>query len=282
MQRVVTGEQISYVENLVFDIGLNRGQDTANYLAKGYNVVAVEANPELVEFCSQRFSREIKMGRLAIVYGAILRDGHCNSSVNTVEFFLNGNDAWGTVITDDTLQYSQRGAHDSIQVPIVNLTEVIEEHGMPYYLKTDIEGADIACLEAIAKVEARPAYLSLESDVDSFQSVMRELELLEDLGYNQFQVVNQKDLQKIIAPGSLLEYGGSGDFGQWLPADKWISGRSARRKYLELFAWYKLFSREGLLRETFLQKPLTSFLSSKLGYTIPSWHDTHAKHKDAS
>ena len=50
MQRVVTGEQISYVENLVFDIGLNRGQDTANYLAKGYNVVAVEANPELVEF----------------------------------------------------------------------------------------------------------------------------------------------------------------------------------------------------------------------------------------
>ena len=59
MQRVVTGEQISYVENLVFDIGLNRGQDTANYLAKGYNVVAVEANPELVEFCSQRFSREI-------------------------------------------------------------------------------------------------------------------------------------------------------------------------------------------------------------------------------
>jgi len=282
MVKLPGSETVTHTTNLVYDVGLNRGQDTANYLSKGFDVVAIEAHPDLVRLCEERFHREIEMGRLAIIQGAILRDGYCNQTGGEVEFFVNSNDAWGTVIADSSLQYGDRGAHSSIKVPVLDLNEIMEEYGVPYYLKTDIEGADVACLEAIAKAEERPAFISLESDVDSFQSVVKELELLEGLGYDQFQVVNQKDLAKIMAPDSVLEYGGSGDFGPWLPSDKWTDGKGVRRKYMELFAWYKLFSRKGLFRETPLQKPLTQYLSKKLGYTIPSWHDTHAKHRKAS
>lgn len=274
-------EKITHSTNLVYDVGLNRGQDTANYLSKGYDVVAIEAHPDLVNYCENRFRREIEMGRLAIIQGAILRDGHCNEAQGEVEFFVNSNDAWGTVIADTSLQYGDRGAHATIKVPVLNLNEIMNQYGVPYYLKTDIEGADIACLEAIERADERPAYVSLESDVDSFRSVVKELELLERLGYDKFQIINQKDLAKTIAPGSILEYGGSGDFGEWLPHDQWMDGGEARRKYIELFVWYKLFSRKGLLRETPLQQPLTKYLTNKFGYTIPSWHDTHAKHKDA-
>ena len=35
--------------DLVFDLGLDNGDDTSFYLAKGLRAVAVEANPELVE-----------------------------------------------------------------------------------------------------------------------------------------------------------------------------------------------------------------------------------------
>ena len=37
--------------NLVFDIGLNNGDDTAYYLHLGYRVIGVEANPLLVAAC---------------------------------------------------------------------------------------------------------------------------------------------------------------------------------------------------------------------------------------
>lgn len=34
--------------NLIYDVGLHRGEDTDFYLKKGFHVVALEANPELV------------------------------------------------------------------------------------------------------------------------------------------------------------------------------------------------------------------------------------------
>jgi len=35
------------MSDLVFDIGMHNGDDTAYYLARGYRVVAVEANPSM-------------------------------------------------------------------------------------------------------------------------------------------------------------------------------------------------------------------------------------------
>jgi hypothetical protein len=35
--------------NLIFDMGLHKGEDTDFYLRKGFDVVAFEANPFLIE-----------------------------------------------------------------------------------------------------------------------------------------------------------------------------------------------------------------------------------------
>jgi len=56
---------------LIFDIGVGNGDDTAFYLAKGFRVVAVEANPVLVAAAKRRFDEDIQAGRLAIVEKAI-------------------------------------------------------------------------------------------------------------------------------------------------------------------------------------------------------------------
>ncbi len=34
--------------DLVFDIGVNNGEDTAYYLRRGFRVVGVDANPDMV------------------------------------------------------------------------------------------------------------------------------------------------------------------------------------------------------------------------------------------
>ena len=41
--------------NLVYDIGMNNGDDTAYYLSLGYKVIAVEAVPDLVDAATERF-----------------------------------------------------------------------------------------------------------------------------------------------------------------------------------------------------------------------------------
>ena len=143
-------------------------------------------------------------------------------------------------------------------MPILDIEDAYDQYGIPFYLKTDIEGADIVCLEALRNKKRRPAYVSMESDIDSYRQVAYEINLLESLGYDAFQVINQKDLAQIISPDSILEYGGSGDFGPWLPADGWRDRRHTLRTHRELSLWHKLFSRHGILRETPLQQPLTS------------------------
>ncbi|HEX6416273.1 MAG TPA: FkbM family methyltransferase [Candidatus Saccharimonadales bacterium] len=277
----MASERVTKNDTLVYDVGMDTGQDTAHYLRRGYQVVAFEASPELVEQNHDRFRDEVNDGRLTIVHGAIVDPS--SSQGDTVDFFVNDKSAWGTVVADRAALYEERSGKDAkvITVPRIVFADALREHGVPYYMKTDIEGVDTVCLEGLREIDTRPAYVSLESDVDSFEKVRDELALLRELGYKSFQVINQKDIERdAIHPDYEYEYGASGEFGPWLPRDEWMSEAQTERRYRELFLWYKLFSYNGVLRNTPLQKPLTKALSVVRGSTIPSWHDTHARHED--
>ncbi|PYX16093.1 MAG: hypothetical protein DMG87_17645 [Acidobacteria bacterium] len=52
--------------HIVFDVGMNNGDDSTHYLSKGYQVVAIEANPILVERARARFQKEIAAGQILI------------------------------------------------------------------------------------------------------------------------------------------------------------------------------------------------------------------------
>ena len=57
--------------DLIIDVGMHDGGDTARFLEEGFRVVAVEANPHLVEEGSARFAEPIRSGQLVIVGAAI-------------------------------------------------------------------------------------------------------------------------------------------------------------------------------------------------------------------
>jgi hypothetical protein len=46
---------------------MNNGDDTAYYLWRGFRVLAIEANPDLVPKAATRFAREIRTARLTIL-----------------------------------------------------------------------------------------------------------------------------------------------------------------------------------------------------------------------
>src|SRR5258708_3782157 len=88
-------------KDLIFDVGLHRGEDTNFCLQKGFRVVAMEADPEHAAFCRTRFRAAIEHGKLTIIEGAIVDFDSTKETKGKVAFYKNeGNSVWGTVCTD--------------------------------------------------------------------------------------------------------------------------------------------------------------------------------------
>src|SRR5687768_9038758 len=84
--------------DLIFDVGMHRGEDTEFYLRKGFRVLAFEANPALVESATRRFRYFIDGGQLKIVAGAIVDPELLRTGQRTVNFYRNDRlSVFGTV-----------------------------------------------------------------------------------------------------------------------------------------------------------------------------------------
>ena len=55
------------IQNLIFDVGMNTGEDTEFYLKKGFRVVAIKANPLLVKAARKKFFFTVLLGRLTML-----------------------------------------------------------------------------------------------------------------------------------------------------------------------------------------------------------------------
>lgn len=168
----------------IFDIGMYDGADTAYYLECGYQVIAVEANTELVDNAKRRFGAQIASGQLTCVNAAISPNG------GAVELTL-----CGQALSSSSL-FSDRIAHlrptGAITVPGVTLVQLFERYGVPEYLKVDIEGAERLCVLALTS-DTRPTFLSFEvgEDVDEL------LSHAETIGFRRFKIINQNSFREL-------------------------------------------------------------------------------------
>ncbi|MDH5561981.1 MAG: FkbM family methyltransferase, partial [Deltaproteobacteria bacterium] len=169
-------------DNLIFDVGLHKGEDTEFYLKKGFEVIAFEADPDLIEENKKKFSVEIIEKKLIIIEGAIVED----PSTQKVKFYKNlDKTTWGTVNQSWASRNEKLGTQNKlIEVNTIDFSKCIETYGIPYYIKIDIEGADLVCLKAFRQFKLKPYYLSIESEKVVFEKLIQELEILIDLGYD--------------------------------------------------------------------------------------------------
>jgi FkbM family methyltransferase len=165
------------ISDLVYDVGMHNGDDTAYYLLLGYRVVAVEADPNLVAGCERRFDDEIRAGRLIILNCAI------GPTPGNAKFWLClDKPEWNSFLRANASRCGYRT--EAVDVCVRSFRSVLAEHGVPHYLKIDIEGYDIHCLRDLDKAHL-PRYLSLELvQID-------ELLAVRELGYDRFKLVVQ-------------------------------------------------------------------------------------------
>lgn len=173
-------------EHLIYDVGMHNGNDTAFYLACGFRVVAIEANPDFATAARERFAPEIAAKKLAVLnIGISDHDATAEFWINDKAPHFNSFDrAWAERPGD---------ACHSVVIPCRRLDQVLKEHGVPYYLKIDIEGFDLIALDSIDASD-KPSYISVE------MSRVGLLHKLKDLGYDRFKLVTQLDLQP-VEPG---------------------------------------------------------------------------------
>ena len=274
-----------FKNNLIFDVGMHKGEDTHYYLLKGFDVVAFEADPNLVQFAKQRFKREIEQKRLIIIEGAIVPENFTKK----VKFYRNKkNSVWGTVVKDWANRNEADEAYSiSIDINPVNFKESLNKFGVPYYLKIDIEGMDLVCCEALLSFNDKPSYISIESEKVNFESLKKEFNLLDELGYDSYKIIQQGSISKQKEKKPSLEKkflgykfleGSSGLFGNDLPGD-WINKEKALKIYEKIFIFYKIFGDKSFLRRSLLTKYFLKAFCKLTKIPLPGWHDTHARHK---
>lgn len=271
---------VAVEEDLIFDVGLHRGQDTAYYLAMGYRVVAFEANPDLARECRSRFEAAIEMDRLVIVEGAIAHPGE-----SRVPFYK----PLRTEPLDLTLMGSThpkwlkskvgRNPVEEVVVPAVDFAAYVARFGMPIYMKVDIEGADRLCLEALITFDESPKWISLEAERRRLSLLRAEFDLLEHLGYDSFMAVPQ-DIEE--APRKTKSRSGepvlyhfdpraSGPFGDDLTGE-WLSRDAVERFYRHGFRRRQLSER----LDRRLSGRILKALSPRFEHRF---YDTHAKQR---
>lgn len=168
------------MNELIYDVGMHRGEDTAHYLAEGFRVVAVEANPVLCDHARQRFAGQLADGRLTLVEAGV------HEAPSTADFWIcESNSVWSSF--DKSVATRRGSAARKVTVECLPFDSIVRRYGKAHYIKIDIEGHDQLCLDQLPAALS-PDYISVEFNHDAAE---RQFERLHELGYTRFKLICQ-------------------------------------------------------------------------------------------
>lgn len=125
------------------------------YLLKADSVVAVEANPSLVEQLETRFQEEIASGRLTLV-NCVVTPGEVQGEV---DFYIHRE--WTVLSQFDKPDNEQD--FKKVSLPSRSICDLLRQYGDPFFVKLDVEHLDAALLEAMFLEGFRPPFISAEA-----------------------------------------------------------------------------------------------------------------------
>lgn len=180
------------MENLIFDIGFHTGEDTLFYLLKDYNVIAVDADPKLIEKGKTVFKKYIENGKLLLLNYVI--SDKCSEDA---DFFISENTLWSSAKASVASRMGVKVIKKRLRSK--RLDSLFQEYGTPFYCKIDIEGNDIIALQMMEKVHERPLYISVETECIGENEAIAghefdTLNALYHLGYRKFKLIDQRTL----------------------------------------------------------------------------------------
>jgi FkbM family methyltransferase len=200
--------------NIIFDIGANEGCKTDIFLRLGARVIAVEPDESNVEIIRGKFLRNRIFPKPVKIEAKAVSDriGNVPMFVQAPGSALNTlSPKWAKTLQNDDARFSQHlefAAEKTVETTTIE--NLIAVHGVPYYIKIDVEGHEVNVLRGLK----RPVpFLSFEVNLPEFKE--EGLECIRLLG-------------GLVSDG---EFNYSGDCGMGLEFSSWMP----RHKFADAF-----------------------------------------------
>lgn len=183
-------------DKLIFDIGTNKGEDALFYAHQGYRVIAVDADPALI--AENRKIHAALSDQITFINFAISEtDGE------TLELFVNDDSGKTSLIAE--IGGRQGALKEKVTTTTITLSSLMQQYGVPYYCKIDIEGFDAVAVRSLIGMSLKPKYISVEAECmpheDRFseEGIFETLDVLQEAGYTRFKLIDQASLQVLHA-----------------------------------------------------------------------------------
>ena len=151
---------------LAFDIGANKGNKIAALLELGFNVIALEPEINSLSTLKWRFAKDERV--TIIEKGVSDKKGSTNIFISEPRSGLNTmSEKWVDVLNhpDDNRWNKKVSYKNSYEVELTTLDDLIQQYGVPYFIKIDVEGYEENVIRGLSQ---NPAFLSFETNLPEF------------------------------------------------------------------------------------------------------------------
>ena len=157
--------------DLIFDIGANRGVKAEIFLKLGAHVIAVDPDVSNQKTLTEHFLAYRLRKKPVVVVGKAVsdRNGQETFWVSEPGFEMNTlNAKWAETLEKDPARFGRTFEfREKRQVETITLEQMISTYGRPFYIKIDVEGYEPNVLKGL---QTAVPYLSFEVNLPDFKS----------------------------------------------------------------------------------------------------------------
>jgi FkbM family methyltransferase len=135
--------------DLVFDIGAHVGDRVASFRRLGARVVAVEPQPPMVWVLRLFYGRRAAVAIEAAAVGGEV--GHTSLMINTDNPTVSTASSAFVSAARDAPGWENQHWGKSVSVPVTTLDALIGKHGLPCFIKIDVEGFEEEALKGLSR-----------------------------------------------------------------------------------------------------------------------------------
>ena len=181
---------------LVFDVGANAGNRTKIFLKRGAKVVAIEPQDDCVHTLRTRYGNNKNLTIIQKVLGA--SEGEAELMISSANVLSSLSQEWIESVKSSG-RFSDHTWQDKKVVPMTTLDRLIDDYGVPSFIKIDVEGFEHQVIQGLSKPVRE---ISLEFTPECMDSTFACIEYFKSLGEARFNYSIGESMQ--LALGSYV------------------------------------------------------------------------------